>query len=142
MGVRTVELPPNLFNRTPSTTVLVKVEEVLQYFDNDPQSDYMPALPAAQVHPRTETVLVRMSTFVSHFLALLLLAEQQSPKAMQQLAVPVLVYQDLLLKCKPLVDWLKATVVHDGTSFTLSVNPDTALLAEDNTLMSHRMMFC
>ena len=48
-----------------------------------PQSDYMPALPAAQVHPRTETVLVRMSTFVSHFLALLLLAEQQSSKAMQ-----------------------------------------------------------
>ena len=108
----------------------------------NPQSDYLPALLAAQVHPRTETVLVRMSTFVSHFLALLLLAEHQSPKAMQQLAIPALVYQDLLLKCKPLVDWLKAAVVHDGTSYTLSVNPDTALPAEDNTLMSHRMMLC
>ena len=74
---------PTCSTDPPSTTVLVKVEEVLQYFDNDPQSDYMPALPAAQVHPRTETVLVRMSTFVSHFLALLLLAEQQSSKAMQ-----------------------------------------------------------
>ena len=100
------------------------------------------ALPAVQLHPGTETVLVRMSTFVPHFLALLLLAKQQSPKAMLQLAVPVLVYQDFLLKCKPLVDLLKAAVVNDGTSYTLSVNPDTALLAEDNTLMSHRMMFC
>ena len=50
-----------------------------------------------------------------------MLAERQSPKAMQQLAVPVLVYQDLLLKCKPLVDWLKAAVVNDGTSYVLSV---------------------
>ena len=40
-----------------------------------------------------------------------------------------------------LVDWLKATVVHEGTSYVLSVNPDTALLAVENTLMDHRMMF-
>ena len=91
MGVRTVEVPPNLFNRSPSTTVLVKVEEVLQYFDNNPLSDYLPALLAGQAHAGTETVFVRMSTFVPHFLAPLLLAKQQSPKAMQQLAVPVLV---------------------------------------------------
>ena len=44
MGVRTVELPPNLFNWATPTIVLVNVEEVLQYFDNNPQSDYMPTL--------------------------------------------------------------------------------------------------
>ena len=51
----------------------------------------MPALPAGQVHPGTETVFVRMSTFVPHFLAPLVLAEGWSPKAMLQLAVPALV---------------------------------------------------
>ena len=121
MVVRTVELLPNLVNRSPSTIVPIKVEEVLHYFDNNPQSDYMPALPAGQVHPRTETDFVRMSTFVPHFLAPLLLAEHQSPKAMLQLVVPALVQQDLLLKCKPIVDWLKAAVVHNGTSYVLSV---------------------
>ena len=141
MGVRTVELPPNLFNQAPQTIVLVNVEEVLQYFDNNPQSDYMPALSAGQVHPRTETVFVRMSTFVPHFLAPLFLAECWSPKAMVQLVVPALVQQDLLLKYKSQVDWLKAAVVHKGTSYALGVNPDTALLAVDNTLMDHRMMF-
>ena len=119
----------------------VKVEEVLQYFDNNPQSDYMPVLPAGQVYSGTETVLVRMSTFVPHFLASLFLAERWSPKAMLQLVVPALAQQDLLLQCKPLVDWLKASVVHDGTSYVLSVNPDTALLAVDNALMDHWMMF-
>jgi hypothetical protein len=141
MGIRTVELPPSLFNRATPTLVPVEVEEVLQYFDNNPQADYMPSLPAGQVHPGTETVLVRMSTFVPHFLAPLFLAERRSPKAMLQLVVPALVQQDLLLQCKPLVDWLKAAVVHDGTSYVLGVNPDTALLAVDNTLMDHRMMF-
>ena len=91
MGVRTVELPPNLFNRAPQTIVLVNVDEALQYFDNNPQSDYMPALTAGQVHPGTETVFVRMSTFVPHFLAPLFLAEHRSPKAMLQLVVPALV---------------------------------------------------
>ena len=141
MGVRTVELPPNLFNRATPTLVPVEVEEVLQYFDNNPQSDYMPVLLAGQVHPGTETAFVRMSTFVPHFLASLFLAERRSPKAMLQLVVPVLAQQNLLLQCKPLVDWLKAAVVHDGTSYVLSVNPDTALLAVDNALMDHRMMF-
>ena len=32
-------------------------------------------------------------------------------------------------------------MVHDGTSYVPSVNLDTALLAVDNTLMDHRMMF-
>ena len=45
-GVRTLELIPNLYNRSPSTIVLVKVEEVLQYFENNPQLDCVPALPA------------------------------------------------------------------------------------------------
>ena len=97
MGVRTVDVQPNLFNRPPSTIVLVKVEEVLQYFDNNAKSDYITALPAGQVHPGTETVFVRMSTFVPHFLAHLFLAECWSSKAMLQLVVPALVQQDLLL---------------------------------------------
>ena len=141
MGVRTVELPPNLFNRATPTIVPVDVEETLQYIDNNPQSDYMPTLLAGQVHPGTETVFVRMSTFVPHFLAPLFLAERRSPKAMLQLGVPALVQQDLLLQCKLLVDWLKASVVHDGTSYAIGVNPDTALLAVDNALMDHRMTF-
>ena len=141
MGVRTVALLPNLFNCATPILVLVEVEEVLQYFDNNPQSDYMPAPPAGLVHPETETLFVRMGTFVPHILTPLFLAERWSPKAMLQLVVPALVQQDLLLKCKPLVDWLKAAVVHEGTSYVLSVNPDTALLAVDNTLMDHRMMF-
>ena len=101
-----MELLLNLFNRAPSTIMAVKVKEVLQYFDNNPQIDYMPALPAGQVNAGAETVLVRMSTFVPHFLAPLFLAERWSPKAMLQLVVPALVQQDLLLKCKSLVDWL------------------------------------
>ena len=106
----------------------VNVEEVLQYFDNNPQSDYMPALPAGQVHPGTETLSVRMSIFVPHFLASLFLSKRWSPKTMLQLVVPALMQQDLSLKYQPLVDWLKAVVVHDGTSYVPSVNPDTALL--------------
>ena len=39
------------------------------------------------------------------------------------------------------MDWLKAAVDHDGTSYTLYVNPDTACLAVEKTLMDHRMMF-
>jgi hypothetical protein len=38
------------------------------------------------------------------------------------------------------VDWLKAAVVHENTSYILSVIPDTVLLAVDNALMDHRMM--
>ena len=101
MRIRSVKLPLNLLNRAPHTIVLVEVEDVLQYFDNNPQSDYMPALAAGQVHPGTETVFIRMSTFVPHFPARLFLVEHRSPKAMLQLAVPALVQQDLLLKCKP-----------------------------------------
>ena len=60
---------------------------------------------------------------------------------MLQLVVPVLAQQNLHLQCTPLVDWLKASVVHDGTSYVLSVNPDTVLIAVDNALRDHRMMF-
>ena len=136
----TVEQPPTMFNQAPPAIVPVLVEEVLQYFVDNPQADYMPALPAGQAHPGTETVYVRMSTFVPHFLAPLFLAEQRSPKDMLKQIVPVLVQQDLLLECKPLVDWLKAAMVCENTSYILSVTPDTVLLAVDNTLMDHRMM--
>ena len=59
---------------------------------------------------------------------------------MLQLIVPVLVQQDLLLECKPLVDWLKASVVYENATYVLSIIPDTVLLAVDNALMDHRMM--
>ena len=101
MGVRTVELPPSLFNGATPILVPVLVEEVLQNLANNPQKDSMPMLPAAQAPPRTETVFVRLCTFVPHFLAPLFLAEGRSPKAVLQLLVPVLVQQDLLLECKP-----------------------------------------
>ena len=140
MGIRTVEQPPTMFNRAPPVIVPVLVEEVLQYFVDNPQADFMPVLQAGQAHPGTETVFVRMSTFVPHFLAPLFLAERRSPKAMLQLIVPVLVQQDLLLECKPLVDWLKTSVVYENATYVLSVIPDTVLLAVDNALMDHRMM--
>ena len=75
MGIRTVELPPTMFNWAPPVIVPVLVEEVLQYFVDNPQADFMPVFPAGQAHPGTETVFVRMSTFVPHFLAPLFLAE-------------------------------------------------------------------
>ena len=56
MRVRTVELPPSLFNQATPTLVPVQVEEVIQYFANNPQADSMPMLPAAQATPGTETV--------------------------------------------------------------------------------------
>jgi hypothetical protein len=59
---------------------------------------------------------------------------------MAMLQLKVLVQQDLLLKCKLLVDWLKASVVHDNTAYALSVQVDTDLLAVDNALMDHSMM--
>ena len=64
--------------------------------------------------PRTETVFVRLCTFVPHFLAPLVLAEQRLPKAMLTLIVPVLVQQDLLLECKPLVDLLKVAIFQEN----------------------------
>ena len=129
MGIRTVEQPPTMFNRAPPVIMLVLVEEVLQYFVDNPQADFMPVPPVGLVHPGTETVFVRMSTFVPHFLAPLFLSERRSPKAMLQLIVPVLVQQDLLLECKPLVDWLKASVVYENATYVLSVIPDTVLPA-------------
>ena len=140
MGIRTVEQPPTMFNRAPPVIMLVLVEEVLQYFVDNPQAEFMPVLPAGQAHPGTETVFVSMSTFVPHFLAPLFLAERRPPKAMLQLILQVLMQQNLLLECKPLVDWLKVAVVYENTSYILSVIPDTVLLAVDNALMDHRMM--
>ena len=140
MGVRTVELPPSLFNRATPTLVPVLVEEVLQYFANNLQAESMPMLPAAQAPPGTETVFVRLCTFVSHFLAPLFLTERRLAKAMLQLIVPVLVQQDLLLECKPLVDWLKVAVVQENGTCILGTNPDPALLAVDKVLMDHRMV--
>jgi hypothetical protein len=111
-----------------------------RYFVDNPQADFMPVLPAGQAHPGTETVFVRMSTFVPHFLAPLFLAEQRLPKHMLKQIVPALVQEDLLLGCKPMVDWLKAAVVYENTSYILSVIPDTVLLAVDNALTDHRMI--
>ena len=48
--------------------------------------------------------------------------------------------QDLLLKCKPLVDYWKASVVHDNAAYNLSVNLDTFLLAVDNAIMDNRSL--
>ena len=84
---------PNQFNRATPIFLPINVEEVLQYFDNNPQSDYMPTLLAGQVHPGTETLFVRRSNFVPHFLAPLFVMECRSPKAMLQLGLPVLVLQ-------------------------------------------------
>jgi hypothetical protein len=140
MGIRTVEQPPNMVSWAPPTIIPVLVPEVLQNFVDNPQVDYMPVLLAGQVHPGTETVFVRMSTFVPHFLSPLFLAEQRLPKAMLQLIVPVLVQQDLLIDCKPLVDWLIASVVYGNTTYILNIIPDTVLLPVDNALMDHRMM--
>jgi hypothetical protein len=64
----------------------------------------MPLLPTGQAYPGTETVMVRISTFVSHFLASLILVEHKLPKVMIQLIVPVPMKQVLLLECKPMVD--------------------------------------
>jgi hypothetical protein len=122
MGIRTVEQPPKMFNWPPPTIMPVLAEEVLQYFAYNPHADNMPVLPAEQAHPGTETVFVRLCTFVNHFLAPLFLAERRSPKAMLQLIVPVLVQQDLLLECKPLIDWLKVAVVQENGTYIIGVN--------------------
>jgi hypothetical protein len=38
------------------------------------------------------------------------------------------------------MDWLKASMVYENSSYVLSENPDTALLTVDKALMDHRMM--
>ena len=62
------------------------------------------------------------------------------PKAKLKLIVPVLVQQDLLLECKPLVDWLKVAIVQENGTYILDVNPDPVLQAVDKALMDHRMV--
>ena len=122
MGVRTVELPSSLFNQATPTLVPVLVEEVLQYFIDNPQVDSMPMLPTTQATPRTETVSVKLCTFVKHFLAALFLAECRLPKAMPKLTVSVLAWKDLLLEFKSLVNWLKVAVVQENGTHILGAN--------------------
>ena len=50
IGIRTLELLPNLFNSTPATILLFDIEEVIQGFDNNPQSNYLLDLLAGQVN--------------------------------------------------------------------------------------------
>ena len=69
-----MEQPPKMFNWAPPTIILVLAEEVLQYFVDNPQEDYMPVLLAGQAYPGTETVFVKLCTFVPHFLAPLFVA--------------------------------------------------------------------
>lgn len=49
--------------------------------------------------------------FVPHFLAHYFLAKQRSPKAMLEFIFQINMQQHLLLECKALVDWMKASVV-------------------------------
>ena len=63
-------------------------------------------------HPWTcNTLLARIETFMSQFLAPYFLVEERSSNAMLQQIVAVFLQQDLLLGCKPLVDLLKVAVV-------------------------------
>jgi hypothetical protein len=41
---------------------------------------------------------------------------------------------------KPLVDWLKASIVHNDAAYVLGVNPDTMPLAVESALLEHWMM--
>ena len=52
----------------PPTIVLVLVEDVFQYFMDNPNADTIPVFLAGQAHSGTETVFIRLSTFVPHFL--------------------------------------------------------------------------
>ena len=97
-------------------------------------------LPAGQTHLGTETVFVRMNAFVPHFLASYFLVETRSPKAMLQQIVPMIMLHDLLLECKPLVDWLKVSIVQDNGTYILGFNPDPVQIAMENALMEHRMV--
>ena len=51
----------------------------------------------------------------------------------------MVVQKTLLLKFKPLVDWLKVAVVQDKGTYILGVYYDPVLLAVDNALMDHLM---
>jgi hypothetical protein len=49
----------------------------------------------------------------------------------------MIIQQDLLLECKPLVDWIKVAVVQDNRTYILVVNPDAVLFAVDYELMEY-----
>ena len=118
-----MELLHSLFNWATPTLVPVSFEDVLQHFDGNPQADSMPVLPAAHATPGTETVSVRLCIFVTDFLA-----GRSSLKVILHQIVSVLAQQDLLLECKPLVDWLKVAVVQENGIHILGVNLDPVLL--------------
>ena len=77
MGVRSVELLPSLFYWATPNLVPVLVEEVLQYFANNPHADSMPVLPAAQAISRTKTVTVRLCTYLCATLTSSLLSSRE-----------------------------------------------------------------
>ena len=141
MGIRTVELPSILFNQDSPPIVPVLDEEVLQYFVDNQHTDTMPShCYLLGRHTLGLKQFLSNSTFVPHFLASYFLAETRSPKAMLLLIVLVLVQHDLLLECKPLVDWLKVSIVQDNGTYILGFNPDPVQIAMENALMEHRMV--
>ena len=62
-------LPPCILYRASPIIVPVQVEEALQFFVDSIKADTMPVLPSIHRPPGTDTIFVRMSTFVPHFLA-------------------------------------------------------------------------
>jgi hypothetical protein len=74
-------LPPSILNRASPVIVPVQVEVVLQFFVDSIKADIMPVLSSIHTPPGTETVFVKMSTFVPHFLA--------SPSKLSDLILPI-----------------------------------------------------
>jgi hypothetical protein len=59
---------------------------------------------------------------------------------MLQHIVMVLVQQNLLLESKPLVDWRKATIVHENAMYVLSRNQDPVFLAGKQALIEYTVV--
>ena len=59
---------------------------------------------------------------------------------MLHLIVPVLLQQDLILECKPQVDWSKVAVVKGNGAYLYGVNAGLVLSSVDDALTDHRMM--
>ena len=74
MGVKTVEVPNDIFARSPVIPVPLDAAEVLNYFATNPAADHLPPYLAGQVG--TEQVVLRWCTFVPHFLAPYFLSER------------------------------------------------------------------
>ena len=112
MGVKTVEVPKDIFARSPVIPVPLDAAEILNYFATNPAADHLPPYVAGQVG--TEQVALRWCTFVPHFLAPYFLSERRAPKELYLLLLPAITQRGLLVECKPLVDWLKALVIQEG----------------------------